>query len=168
MYRSLAKKGPWAVHLTLGSNWGVGQHLSYQYCVLLSAQSNAINAWHCGLSTLYTSVNHCAAVYLHVVVCANQSHHTSGSLDSGKSLYRWALFQISFRPQQEILEDGRIIHSGPSFARLQYIWTMQKAEPQVLKIAHISQWGCLMTWLYNLHWPAGKVESIGSIFVLLV
>ena len=33
MYCSLAKKGPWAVHLTLGSNWGVGQHSNYQYCV---------------------------------------------------------------------------------------------------------------------------------------
>ena len=30
IYRSLEKKGPWAVHLTLGSNWGVGQHSSYQ------------------------------------------------------------------------------------------------------------------------------------------
>ena len=25
-YRTLAKKRPWAVHLILGSNWGVGGH----------------------------------------------------------------------------------------------------------------------------------------------
>ena len=30
IYRSLAKKGSWAVHLTLGSNGGGGQ-FSYQY-----------------------------------------------------------------------------------------------------------------------------------------
>ena len=46
--------------------------------------------------------------YLHIVVFVNQSHHILGLLDSGKSLFncsvctRWALFQISFRPQQEI------------------------------------------------------------------
>ena len=26
MYRRLAKVGPWAVHFTLGSDWGVGGH----------------------------------------------------------------------------------------------------------------------------------------------
>ena len=26
MYHRLAKEGPWAVHLTLGSDWGVGGH----------------------------------------------------------------------------------------------------------------------------------------------
>ena len=50
---SLTKKGPWAVHLTLGSTRGVGQHSSYQYCVLLSARSGANSARHHGLSTLY-------------------------------------------------------------------------------------------------------------------
>ena len=39
MYRSLVKKGPWAVHLTLGSDKGVGRHSRYQYSVILSAQS---------------------------------------------------------------------------------------------------------------------------------
>ena len=36
---------------------------------------------------------------------------------------KWALFQISLRPQKEIeakLGDGRTFHSGPSFARLRY------------------------------------------------
>ena len=36
----------------------------------------------------------------------------------------WVLFQISFRPQQEIgekLGDGRTIHNGPSFERLRYM-----------------------------------------------
>ena len=71
IYSSLAKKGPWVVYLTFGSNMGAGQHSSYQYRVLLST--------------------------------------------------RWALFQICFRPQQEIEAkpgDGRTIHSGPSFVRL--------------------------------------------------
>ena len=35
-YRSLAKKGPWAVHLTLGSDRGVGRHSRYQYSVIQS------------------------------------------------------------------------------------------------------------------------------------
>ena len=52
-YRSLVKKGPRAVHLTLGSNGGVGRHSSYQYFVLLSARSGANSVWHRGLSTLY-------------------------------------------------------------------------------------------------------------------
>ena len=30
VYHSLLIKGPWVVHLTLGSNRGVGQHSSYQ------------------------------------------------------------------------------------------------------------------------------------------
>ena len=38
------------VHLTLGSNRGVGRQSSYQYCVLLSAGSGANCAWHLGLS----------------------------------------------------------------------------------------------------------------------
>ena len=41
MYHSLAKKGPWAVHLTLGSDRGVGRNLRYQYSAILSAQSGA-------------------------------------------------------------------------------------------------------------------------------
>ena len=42
----VSQKGPWAVHLTLGSNGGggVGQYSSHQYCVLLSAQSGANSA----------------------------------------------------------------------------------------------------------------------------
>ena len=55
MYCSLAKMGPWVVHLTLGSNRGVGRHSSYLYCVLLSTGSGGANlrVWHRGLSTLY-------------------------------------------------------------------------------------------------------------------
>ncbi len=30
MYRTLAKKGPWAVHLTLDLNWGVGRYSRYR------------------------------------------------------------------------------------------------------------------------------------------
>ena len=30
-YRRLTKEGPWAVHLTLGSDRGVGRHLQHQY-----------------------------------------------------------------------------------------------------------------------------------------
>jgi hypothetical protein len=30
IYRALAKKGPWAVHLTLYLNWGVGRYSRYQ------------------------------------------------------------------------------------------------------------------------------------------
>ena len=40
---------------------------------------------------------------------------------------RWALFQISFRPHQEIeakLGYERTIHSGPSFARLWYYYNI--------------------------------------------
>ena len=72
LYRSLAKKG--AVRITLGSNRWMGWHLSFQYCVLLSAQSGATSAWHRGLSTLKlvkTTVQQCN---LHFVVCINQSH----------------------------------------------------------------------------------------------
>ena len=29
-YRTLAKEGPWAVHLTLGQDWGVGRYSRYQ------------------------------------------------------------------------------------------------------------------------------------------
>ena len=66
---------------------------------------------------------------LHLVVCINQSHHILKLARQWKfpicnAWARWALFQISFRPQQEIgekLGDGRTIHSGPSFARLRYI-----------------------------------------------
>ena len=32
-YRTLAKEGPWAVHLTLGQDWGVGRYSRYQYCI---------------------------------------------------------------------------------------------------------------------------------------
>ena len=41
IYRSVTKEGPWAVHLTLGSNSDVCQHLRHQCCVVLSAQSTA-------------------------------------------------------------------------------------------------------------------------------
>ena len=30
-YRALAKEGPWAVHLTLGQDWGMGRYSRYQY-----------------------------------------------------------------------------------------------------------------------------------------
>ena len=33
-YRTLAKKRPWAVHFTLGSNWGVGGHSRNHHCIL--------------------------------------------------------------------------------------------------------------------------------------
>ena len=33
-YRTLAKKRPRAVHLTLGSNWGVGGHSRNHSCIL--------------------------------------------------------------------------------------------------------------------------------------
>ena len=33
IYRTLAKEGPWAVHLTLGQDWGMGQYSRYQYHV---------------------------------------------------------------------------------------------------------------------------------------
>ena len=33
IYRTLAKEGPWSVHLTLGQNWGVGRYSRYQYRV---------------------------------------------------------------------------------------------------------------------------------------
>ena len=48
-FHSLTKKGPWAVHLTLGLNRGVGRHSSCQYCVLLSAGRGTNSARHCGL-----------------------------------------------------------------------------------------------------------------------
>ena len=62
---------------------------------------------------------------LHLVTCVNQPHHILRLAKQWKvsvcnASARWALFQISFRPQQEILGDGWTIHSGPSFARLQY------------------------------------------------
>ena len=41
---SLTKEGPWAVHLTFGSNRGVGQHSRHQYCVVLRVQNSA----YCG------------------------------------------------------------------------------------------------------------------------
>ena len=31
IYRTLAKEGPWAVHLTLGLDWGIGRYSRYQY-----------------------------------------------------------------------------------------------------------------------------------------
>ena len=34
IYRTLAKNRPWAVHLTLGSNWGVGEHSRNHRCIL--------------------------------------------------------------------------------------------------------------------------------------
>ena len=30
-YRTLVKEDPWAVHLTLGQDWGVGRYSRYQY-----------------------------------------------------------------------------------------------------------------------------------------
>ena len=30
-YRTLAKEGTWAVHRTLGRDWGVGRYSRYQY-----------------------------------------------------------------------------------------------------------------------------------------
>ena len=33
MYRTLMKEGPWAVHLTLGQDWGMGRYSRYQYHV---------------------------------------------------------------------------------------------------------------------------------------
>ena len=51
LYCSLVKKDPWAVHLTLASNRGVGRHSSHQYCVLLSSQSGANSVW-----PIYTSI----------------------------------------------------------------------------------------------------------------
>ena len=33
MYRTLTKEGPWAVHLTLGQDWGMGRYSRYQYHV---------------------------------------------------------------------------------------------------------------------------------------
>ena len=30
LYRTLAKEGPWAVHFTLGQDWGVGRYSRYQ------------------------------------------------------------------------------------------------------------------------------------------
>ena len=75
--------------------------------------------------SILTSVNHCAAVQF--VVCVNQSHHILKLARQCEFpifeniCTRRALFQIRFRPQKEIkarLGDGRIIHSGPSFARL--------------------------------------------------
>ena len=41
---SLTKEGPWAVHLTFGSNGGVGQHSRHQCCVVLNVQNSA----YCG------------------------------------------------------------------------------------------------------------------------
>ena len=32
-YRTLAKEGPWAVHLTLGQDWGMGRYSRYRYCI---------------------------------------------------------------------------------------------------------------------------------------
>ena len=32
-YRILMKEGPWAVHLTLGKDWGMGRYSRYQYRV---------------------------------------------------------------------------------------------------------------------------------------
>ena len=33
LYCTLAKEGPWAVHLTLGQDWGMGRYSRYQYRV---------------------------------------------------------------------------------------------------------------------------------------
>ena len=33
IYRTLAKEGPWVVHLTLGQDWGMGRYSRYQYRV---------------------------------------------------------------------------------------------------------------------------------------
>ena len=40
-YRRLAKEGPWAVHLTLGSEWGVGGH-SRSIIVALNAKERPV------------------------------------------------------------------------------------------------------------------------------
>ena len=66
---------------------------------------------------------------LQLVVCVNQSHHNlklarQWEFPICSACARWVLFQINFRPQKEIkakLGDGQTFHSGPSFARLQYI-----------------------------------------------
>ena len=49
MYRTLAKKRPWAVHLTLGSNWGVGGHSRNHRCILTrkSAQVYTLRSYTC-------------------------------------------------------------------------------------------------------------------------
>ena len=49
------KKGPigGVPYLGLKLAWGVGQYLSYQYCILLNAQSSANGTGHLGLSTLH-------------------------------------------------------------------------------------------------------------------
>ena len=31
IYRTFAKKGPWAVHLKLDLDWGMGRYLKYHY-----------------------------------------------------------------------------------------------------------------------------------------
>ena len=59
---------------------------------------------------------------LHLVVCVNQSHYIlrlarQWEIPIYNACARWAFFQISFRPQQEIeakLWDGWTVHSGPS------------------------------------------------------
>ena len=43
IHSSLAKKGPWAVHLTLGSNKRVGWHCRHHYLGTTNAQNSANN-----------------------------------------------------------------------------------------------------------------------------
>ena len=66
---------------------------------------------------------------LHLVVCANQCHHILRLARQWKSLFAmFALLGALSRPQQETeaqLGDGWVIHSGPSFTRLQYMHIRQ-------------------------------------------
>ena len=62
-------------------------------------------------------------------MCVNQSRHRlrlarRWKIPTCNACAMWVLFQITFRPQQEIkakLGDGRTIHSGLSSARLWYM-----------------------------------------------
>ena len=47
-YRTFATKGPWAVHLTLDLDWGVGRYSQYHCCSYMqkSAQVNYLRDRH--------------------------------------------------------------------------------------------------------------------------
>ena len=49
-----------------------------------------------------------------LVVFVNQSYHIL-KLVRQWDFTGWVLFQLSFRPQKEMVGDGQTIHSGPFF-----------------------------------------------------
>ena len=93
-------------------------------------------------------------------MCANQFHYMlrlarQWKLPICNACTRWALFQISFRPQQEIeakLGDGRTIHSGPSFARLRYILIQDRQIINNMKVFMVLKFQALLSSLSRFVW----------------